>query len=129
MPRYNRILLMGHAGNRPDKTYTTKGIRVYRFPLAVNRSKGSDADWFYITVFDRNMTKDWLEEIDKGDVVFVEGEIHINRGERKTFVDVIARRVVRLSSKSSSVEAVDGVEEEDVIDLEESLEDDDEPPY
>ena len=126
MPYLNRVFLMGHVGREPEVMYTQYGTKVYRFSLAVNRrGRNSETDWFDITVFDSRGVKSWIEEIEKGDLVMVEGEIHINQGETRTFVDVIARRVMRLRSRSRP--AIEESEEELIIE-EEDL-GGDEPPF
>jgi len=120
VPYANYVRLLGHVGSPSEKYYTATGTPVYRFTLAVNRPRDRGTDWFYITVFDPNAKKTWLSEIQKGDLVEVEGRIQITQGDTRTFVDIIARRVIRFPRCKAK--------EEDVIVLEEDLEND-EPLY
>ncbi len=100
MPYYNKILLIGHVGRDPEPNITRQGNYMWRFSLAVSRGKDKEPDWFNVTVFDNNSKlSEFLQKIKKGDLIFVEGELHITKGDKRTFVDVLASRLKLLSSK------------------------------
>ena len=105
----NKVFLMGRVGKSPDVIYTQSGIKVYKFSLAINRSKDRDPDWFDVAVFDRNNTKGWIAEIEKGDLLVIEGKIQ--KSGSIPFCNVIAKRIVRIP-KMEKREEKDELDEE-----------------
>lgn len=103
MPYLNETFLVGHIGKDPEVKYTPNGKQYRKFSMAVSRGrddKGNEygTDWFNITVWG---DKPWIDEIQKGDLVMVIGRTEINQKDERTFVNVIANRVLRLRHKLS----------------------------
>jgi single-stranded DNA-binding protein len=104
MPYLNEAFFMGHVGGSPETSVTTNGKEYRRFSVAVSRGRDKQGneygtDWFNVTVWG---DKPWIEEIKKGDLVLVVGRIEVNQKDEKTFVNVIANRVLRLREKLSN---------------------------
>jgi len=96
----------------PDLRYTTSGIPVTRFAVAVNRGKNKeDVDFINIVAW-RRLAEICGEFLKKGRPVAVEGRLQIRSytardGQKKTMTEVIADNMQMLGSKPSSVSDFD----------------------
>ena len=78
----NKVILVGHIGNKPEGRYTPSGISTATFSLATNESwidsdkeKKEHTEWHNIVAW--NKLADFSKEyIKKGQLVYVEGRIH-----------------------------------------------------
>jgi single-strand DNA-binding protein len=113
----NVVLLTGNLVRDPEKTYTSSGMAVTRFTVAINRFSrkaegGQDADFIRITSFDKQA--ELVEKyLTKGSKVGVEGRIQTGSYQGKDgntvyTTDVIANRVEFLDSRRSGDSAGGG---------------------
>lgn len=105
---YNKVFLIGNLTRDPDLRYTTSGIPVTRFAVAVNRGKNKeDVDFINIVAW-RRLAEICGEFLKKGRPVAVEGRLQIRSytardGQKKTMTEVIADNMQMLGSRPSSV--------------------------
>jgi len=97
----NRVVLIGRLTKDPDLRYTTSGVPVTRFTLAVNRnftnSQGErEADFIPITVW-RGQAENCAKYLAKGRLVAVSGRIQTGSydkdGQRHYTTEVVADEV------------------------------------
>ena len=98
----NRVVLIGRLTKDPDLRYTTSGIAVARFTLAVDRGfKNQDgekqADFIPITVW-RGQAENCAKYLAKGRLVAVSGRIQTGSyetpdGQRRYTTEVVADEV------------------------------------
>ena len=98
----NKIILIGRLAKDPDLKYTTSGIAVAKFRLAVSRSfanqKGEkETDFIEIVVW-RKQAEAAANYLVKGKLVAVEGRLQIRsyddkEGTRKWVSEVVAENV------------------------------------
>jgi single-strand DNA-binding protein len=114
----NKIILIGNLGKDPDMNYTTNGIPVTKFPLAVSRKVKAAADsetkeeteWFTIIVW-RNLAEICNEFLKKGKKVYIEGRLTQRKytdreGIQRVAVEVVANDMEMLSPKQQAAEEV-----------------------
>ncbi|HHW90759.1 MAG TPA: single-stranded DNA-binding protein [Clostridiales bacterium] len=98
----NKVVLIGRLTKDPDLRYTTSGVPVTRFILAVNRSYTNqqgerEADFIPITVW-RNAAENCAKYLQKGRLVAVAGRIQTGSytatdGSKRYTTDVVADEV------------------------------------
>lgn len=92
----NRVILVGRLTRDPDLRYTSSGMAVAKFTLAVNRKfvkEGQqEADFIPITAFGKN-AENLAKYVTKGQQLAVEGRLQISSSgegmDRKWFTDVV----------------------------------------
>ena len=77
MPSLNKVMLIGHAGKDAEIRFTKTGKKVMSFSLATGTKDRTE--WHEIASWD---PPEWLE-VNKGDLVFVEGKIQYKTWENK----------------------------------------------
>ena len=96
MASFNRVVLIGRLTRDPEMRYTSSGLAVTNFSLAVNRRKSADGqektDFFRCNAW-RQLAEIVNEYARKGMLVAIDGSIRINEyqaqdGTTKTSVDV-----------------------------------------
>ena len=97
----NKVILVGHIGNKPEGRYTPSGISTASFSLATNESwidseneKQERTEWHNIVAW--NKLADFATEyLQKGQLIFIEG-----RMQTRTYKDKedIQRRVTEIVS-------------------------------
>ena len=110
MKSINKIILIGHLGNKPEGRYTPQGISTASFSLATNeiwvdadKKKHEHTEWHQIVTW--NKIADFVTQyLDKGSLVYVEGSIRTRvwvspKNEEKKIVEIIASQVVPLEKK------------------------------
>ncbi|MFH1542277.1 MAG: single-stranded DNA-binding protein [bacterium] len=102
---YNKVLLIGNLTRDPELRYTTSGIPVSRFALAVNRI-GEGVDFINIVAW-RRLAEICGEYLKKGRPVAIEGCLQIRSytgkdGQERTMTEVIADNMQMLGKKSDS---------------------------
>lgn len=114
---YNKAFLIGNLTRDPELRYTTSGIPVARFALAVNRIKGKnssgsgqDVDFINIVAW-RRLAEICGEYLKKGSPVAIEGRLQIRtfeakQGGQRTMTEVIADSMQMLGRKGGSSGAV-----------------------
>jgi single-strand DNA-binding protein len=109
----NKIMLIGNLGRDPEMSYTSGGIAVTKFSLAVNRVSKSptgerqeETEWFNIVAW-RQLAETCNNYLRKGQKVFVEGRLtqrkYTDRNNvERTAVDVVINDMEMLTPKSQS---------------------------
>lgn len=112
MASFNKILLMGHLTADPDLKYTPGGTAIAIFTVAINRKwKGADdeikeeVDFIDCKAFG-SIAETISNHIAKGNPIFVEGRITIERwekdGEKKSRARVVVEKFQFMGSKPKS---------------------------
>lgn len=112
MKTLNRFELIGRLGKEPEFKSLNNGGMLGSFSIATTKPKQDNGSWIdvpvwhYITFWGDFAQRIEKIKLQKGELVFVEGEIKTNEyevnGERKTKIELCAYRIDRLSSKSKS---------------------------
>src|ERR687885_451639 len=99
MVSFNRVVLAGNLTRDPELRFTSNGIPVCEFGIAVNRvrSKSEEVDFFDITAW-RELGETIANYKKKGDPILVEGRLQYRTweaqdGSRRSKVDVVADNV------------------------------------
>ncbi|MFA5113289.1 MAG: single-stranded DNA-binding protein [Candidatus Margulisiibacteriota bacterium] len=103
---YNKAFLIGNLTRDPELRYTTSGIPVARFAIAINRFKkggGQDVDFINIVAW-RRLAEICGEFLKKGRPVAIEGRLQIRSftgrdGQKRTMTEVVADNMQMLGSK------------------------------
>ncbi|MDR3365247.1 MAG: single-stranded DNA-binding protein [Clostridiales Family XIII bacterium] len=106
----NVVILIGNLARDPEKSYSSNGMAVTRFTLAVNRitkKEGADtADFIRVVAFDKQA--EFVERyFKKGGKIAVEGRIQTGSyddkdGKKVYTTDVIANRLEFVERKEQS---------------------------
>lgn len=116
LPEQNTVTLVGRLTRDPEVRFTTKGAAVCRFDLAVNRRyKDGTGNWtddtsFIPVVVWGEAASRCGERLKKGLPAHVEGRLQsrnweTKEGQKRTSIEVIARRVQFLSKVTNDAEA------------------------
>lgn len=107
MPSLNRVILIGRLTRDPELRYTSSGLAVTSFSLAVDRVRKNEqgerqTDFFRCTAW-RQQAEFVHQYIHKGRLVAVEGRVEINEytaqdGQRRTSVDIVCDSIQTLES-------------------------------
>jgi len=136
----NKIMLIGNLGRDPEMSYTSSGIAVTKFSLAVNRvSKSStgerqdETEWFNIIAW-RQLAETCNNFLRKGQKVFVEGRLtqrkYTDRNNvERTAVEVVINDMEMLTPKSQSQNQGGGGNADTFLDNDDSLGDLDDHPF
>lgn len=108
---FNRVILVGRLVADPEVRYTTTGVPVASFRLAVDRPtrKGMERQTDFIRVVTFNRLAEFAQSyLTKGRLVLVEGRLQVNSytdrmGQRRTSVDVVALTVQFMDKKPEGV--------------------------
>lgn len=108
MASYNKVQLIGNITKKPELRYTTNGISVCDFTVAVNEKRKDKEHTVFIdcTAWDKLATV-CEEYLDKGSSVFVDGRIDVEdwtdkeTGKKRTKMKVTASNVQFLGGKKS----------------------------
>ena len=107
---YNKAFLIGNLTRDPELRYTTSGIPVARFAIAVNRFKkkgaaegGQDVDFINIVAW-RRLAEICGEYLKKGRPVAIEGRLQIRSytgkdGQPRTMTEVVADNMQMLGGR------------------------------
>jgi len=106
---YNKVFLIGNLVRDPELRYTTSGIPVAHFAIAVNRfrrkgdaSEDQDVDFINIVAW-RRLAEICGEYLKKGMSVSIEGRLQIRpyekAGEKRSMTEVIAENMQMLGKK------------------------------
>ena len=112
---YNKAFLIGNLTRDPELRYTTSGIPVARFAIAVNRIKGKnsgggqDVDFINIVAW-RRLAEVCGEYLKKGSPVAIEGRLQIRtfeakQGGQRTMTEVVADNMQMLGRKGGNTGA------------------------
>jgi single-strand DNA-binding protein len=111
---YNKAFLIGNLTRDPEVRYTTSGIAVARFGIAVNRytskaagssDAGNDVDFINIVAW-RKLAEICKNYLKKGQPVAIEGSLQIRKyekdGQQKVFAEVVAENMQMLGRKQDA---------------------------
>ena len=110
---YNKVFLIGNLTRDPELRYTTAGIPVAHFAIAVNRIKRKDApagsqdvDFINVVAW-RRLAEICGEYLKKGRPVAVEGRLQIRTydsktGEKRTASEVVLDNMQMLGKRDQS---------------------------
>jgi single-strand DNA-binding protein len=110
---FAQVTLIGHVGRDPEMTYTSEGMALSRFSLAVSKKEGKEGKerttWFNCTAF-RGLAETINQYVSKGAPLFVQGELSIREytskdGAVRTSIDVLVDKMQLIGSKSPSVDS------------------------
>jgi single-strand DNA-binding protein len=109
---YNKVFLIGNLTRDPELRYTTSGIPVAHFAIAVNRftkkdaagKSGQDVDFINIVAW-RRLAEICGEYLKKGRPVAIEGRLQIRTydsktGEKRTMAEVVADNLQMLGKRT-----------------------------
>jgi single-strand DNA-binding protein len=117
---YNKAFLIGNLTRDPELRYTSSGIPVARFAIAVNRIRrkgagnegdGSNQEVDFINVVAwRRLAEICGEFLKKGKPVAIEGRLQINSftgrdGQKRTMAEVVADNMQMLGRKEGAASA------------------------
>jgi single-strand DNA-binding protein len=117
MPSFNRVMLIGRLTRDPELRYTSTGLAVTTFTIAVDRRTKNQAgekvtDFFRCKAW--RQTAEFVNEyVKKGRLVAVDGRIEMSEytaqdGTRKTAVDIVCDNVETLDSQRDGGEGGGG---------------------
>ncbi len=96
MVSFNRVVLAGNLVRDPELRFTSNGVPVCSFSIAVNRvrSKEEAVDFFNVSAW-RELGETIANWKKKGDPILVEGRLHYRTweapdGTKRSAVDVVA---------------------------------------
>lgn len=103
---YNKSFLIGRLTRDPETRYTSAGIAVSRFTLAINRATRKDAnsevDFIRIVAW-RKLAEICNEYLRKGKLVAIEGRLQFSNyeknGQKQTLAEVVAENMQMLDRK------------------------------
>ena len=111
----NRVILIGRLGKDPEVRYTQDGTAVANFSLATDETftdragdKQTRTEWHKIVAWKR-LGEIAGEFLTKGARIYIEGALRSHKwqdckGTERTSLEVVATRMVMLSSKNGSRE-------------------------
>ena len=110
---YNKVFLIGNLTRDPELRYTTSGIPVARFAIAVNRfgqknasgERSQEVDFLNIVAW-RRLAEICGEYLKKGRPVAIEGRLQIRSyqgkdGQQKTMTEVVADNMQMLGKRDA----------------------------
>jgi single-strand DNA-binding protein len=116
---YNKVFLIGNLTRDPELRYTTSGIPVASFALAVNRfgSKGEEQGVDFINIVAwRRLAEICAEYLKKGRPAAIEGRLQLRSytgrdGEKKVMAEVVADNMQMLGRKDGATAPAGGTGE------------------
>jgi single-strand DNA-binding protein len=122
---FNKAFLIGRLTRDPEKRFTTAGVPVTRFTIAVNRNVSRnlerEADFIQVVAW-RKLAEICGEYLKKGRLVAIEGALRINNftgrdGVKRSFAEIVAENMQMLEKKPTAErtpEAAGKSQDEDV---------------
>ena len=134
----NKVILIGHIGNKPEGRYTPSGTSTASFSLATNESwidsekkKQEKTEWHNIVSWGK--LADFVTEyIQKGQLVYVEGRIQTRSWEDKDgkirkITEILCTTITPLEWKT--VQKRSKIDEEENVDTVSKISNDDDLPF
>ncbi len=113
---YNKAFLIGNLTRDPEVRYTTSGIAVARFSIAVNRftsktsgssDSGNDVDFINVVAW-RKLAEICKTYLKKGQPVAIDGSLQIRQyekdGQQKVYAEVVAENMQMLGRKQDGAQ-------------------------
>lgn len=104
----NLIIITGNLGKDPEDVQTRSGTPMCRFSVAVNEKRGDDetTTWFPVIAFGH--TAEYaLTYLQKGERVLIRGRMTCKQHNDKTYWDLIADNIERMSKTSKKADDVE----------------------
>ncbi|MBT7378046.1 MAG: single-stranded DNA-binding protein [Candidatus Marinimicrobia bacterium] len=132
----NKVILVGHTGNKPEGRYTPSGTSTASFSLATNESwidsdkgKQERTEWHNIVAWGK-LADFATEYIQKGQLVYVEGRLQTRswkdkEGNSRKTTEIVCTGITPLEWKSAKTNA--STEDKNVDAVSEPKEEDDLP--
>ncbi|MEE2858140.1 MAG: single-stranded DNA-binding protein [Candidatus Neomarinimicrobiota bacterium] len=121
----NKVILVGHIGNKPEGRYTPNGVSTASFSLATNElwiggdnEKQARTEWHNIVAW--NKLADFATEyLQKGQLVYVEGRIQSRTYKDKENInrrisEIISTTITPLEWKNLNDEKKENMSSDDV---------------
>jgi single-strand DNA-binding protein len=119
MVNFNRVMLAGNLVRDPELRFTSNGVPVCGFSIAVNRvrSKDETVDFFNVSAW-RELGESIVQYKKKGDPILLEGRLQYRTweaedGTKRSAVDVVADNVQFLG-RSQNPQSEESPSEEEV---------------
>jgi len=115
----NKVILVGRVGRDPEVRYTSSGVPVANFSVATDESFKSrngeqqqHTEWHRVVAWSK-LAEICGEYLTKGKLVYIEGSIRSKdwedqSGNKRTSVEIIARNMQMLGSRSDAERAAAG---------------------
>lgn len=114
MPDLNYHQIIGHVGQEPELRFTTSGMGVASFSVAVNEvytsngEKKENTDWFNVVVWGK-LAEICNRYVTKGMLVYVAGNTKLNQwetseGQQRSKLELRANKVLFLSKSGNKSE-------------------------
>lgn len=123
---YQEVTIVGNVGRDPEMRYTSEGVGVCSFSVAVNQGYGDRQKtiWFRVSAW-RNLAETCSQYVHKGMLVLVAGTVEANSymgndGQPRASLELTAQRVKFLSRRDEGYEGgyqEGGYAAEDVDDI------------
>jgi single-strand DNA-binding protein len=109
----NKVILVGRVGRDPEVRYTSSGAAVANFSVATDESFKSrngeqqqHTEWHRVVAWNK-LAEICGEYLTKGKLVYIEGSIRSKEwedqsGNKRTSVEIVARNMQMLGSRSDS---------------------------
>lgn len=98
----NHLILLGRVGRKPEGRSYGDDKKLASFSLATSKKINGEyvTTWHNCTAFGK-IAEVALEYIDKGDTVYLEGEISITEKDDKQYINVIVNKLRQIKPKKS----------------------------
>ena len=119
----NKVILVGHIGNKPEGRYTPSGTSTVTFSIATNEAwinneqeKKDHTEWHNIVAW--NKLADFSTEyLQKGQLIYLEGKLQTRTYKDKDNIqhwktEVVASIITPLEWKTAEKKANDSIEKE-----------------
>jgi single-strand DNA-binding protein len=119
----NKVILVGHIGNKPEGRYTPSGTSTVTFSIATNETwinneqeKKDHTEWHNIVAW--NKLADFSTEyLQKGQLIYLEGKLQTRTYKDKDNIqhwktEVVASIITPLEWKTAEKKANDSIEKE-----------------
>ena len=116
---YQQITIIGNVGRDPEMRYTSEGVGVCNFSVAVNKRRKNrntneymdQTTWFKIAAW-RNLAETCSQYVHKGMQIMIVGEVKADAyvgqdGQARASLEITASEVKFLGSKSDSSSGYD----------------------
>ncbi|KAI9901889.1 hypothetical protein N3K66_003706 [Trichothecium roseum] len=95
-----KLTIVGNLADSPEAHATASGREIIKYAVASNsgRSDNRITSWFRVTSFAEGPQKDYLLNLPKGSLVYVEGEASINNfqdaeGQNRSNLNIVQRQI------------------------------------
>jgi single-strand DNA-binding protein len=105
----NKVMMIGRLSKDPDMKYTQNGDAVANFSIAINKGNDKPAEFYDIVAW-KQLAEVCAQYLKKGKLVYVEGELNINKYEKDGVthknVRIVIHNMRMLSPKEDATQQV-----------------------